>query len=397
MKCPHCHKETDPVAGACKHCHAKLGPALRIPSSKSAKAYKIKILKMLSESLKVFKPEYSEHFLCPTCLDVIPLNRKDEITEAHIIPRAVKGKLKTYLCDKCNHSFGSNQDKWFGEFLKTVKTGIPRYIPTDIKEGAFFIDDIKVNGAWQEDKDGSLAFYIRADRNSPTINKMIAEKFKTRPPSLKISIPMPILQNRRLIEIGFLTAGYLMWFGALGYSWVLQDHLNPIREQIRNPEKEILKSQFIVYCEGIRWPEPWIGLITIDDEIWLTMGLENSLVLFPPADRPNIYEKMKMDRPNQIGSDIRRIYFSPKPFYGPSVNVLFENRFLVFPNAVRSTRSSTTILFTSGSIQGQICHSISKDEADELKKRDDVMNIKPEFSPIIANWELIERKEKVRK
>jgi hypothetical protein len=397
MKCPQCHQENDPGAGACEHCHTKLGPSLRIPSSKSAKTYKIKILKMLSESLKVFKPEYNEHFLCPTCLDVIPLNKKDEITEAHIIPRVVKGKIKTYLCDKCNHSFGTKQDKWFGELLKTVNTGIPRYIPTDIKEGAFRIDDIKVNGAWQEDKDGVLAFYIRTDRNSPAINKAIAEKFKTRPPSLKVSVPIPILKNKRMIEIGFLTAGYLMWFGALGYSWVLQDHLNPIREQIRNPDKEILKSQFIVYCDGIRWPEPWIGLITIDDEIFLTMGLENSLVLFPPADRPNIYEKINLNRPNQIGTDIRRIQFSPKPFYGPSVYVMFENRFLVFPNAMHSTRSSTAILFMRGSIQGRICHSISEEEADELRKKDNVVNFKSEFSPIIANWKLSERKEKLRK
>lgn len=383
--------------GFCKRCYARIVPNLAIPSLKSAKTYKDHTLKMLSESLKVFIPEYNEHFLCPTCLDVLPLSRKAEITEAHIIPKAARGRRKTYLCDKCNHSFGSKQDKWLVEFLKTVNMGIPRYIPTDIKEGAFWIDDIKVNGAWHEDKDGTLAFYIHTDRNSPALNKMIMEKFKTRPPSLKFRVPVPILQNRRMIEIGFLTAGYLMWFDALGYSWVLQEHLNSIREQIRNPEKKILESKFIVYCEGARWQEPWIGLITIDEEIYLTMGLENGLVLFPPADRPNIYENIDSRRTGQIGSDIRRLIFPRLPCYGPSVNVMFENRILVFPNAMHKISSSRTILFTRDSIHCRELYSITKVQSDELKKKDSTVKFVPTYSPIISNWAFTERTAKIRK
>lgn len=397
MKCPHCHNENDQGPEKCRYCNAKLGPSLRIPSLKSADAHKTRILKMLAESLRVFKPEYSDHFLCPTCLDVIPLSRKDEITAAHIIPKAAKGKLKTYLCDKCNHSFGTNQDKWFGEFLKTVDTGILRYIPTNIKEGIFWVDDIKVNGAWQKDKDGALVFYIRTDRNSPTTNKVIAEKFKIRPPSLRIRIPVPLRQHRRMIDVGFLTAGYLMWFVALGYSWVLQEHLNPIREQIREPDNDILRSQFIAYCEGVRWPEPWIGLITVNGEILLTMGLENCLVLFPPADRPDIYHKIDLSRPSQIGSDIRQIHFSSTPFYGPSVNIFLENRILVFPNADHPLSAARTILFTPDSIHGKELYSVSKDQAEELKKSHDVVSLRSDFSPLIGPWNLSEREKKARK
>jgi hypothetical protein len=51
----------------------------------------------------------------------------------------------------------------------------------------------------------------------------------------EISIPMPILENRHLIDVGLITAAYLLWFRELGYSWALQRHLDPIREIILNP------------------------------------------------------------------------------------------------------------------------------------------------------------------
>lgn len=391
MKCPRCKNENPSNAAICLHCKAKLAPSLKIPSSKGSKAYKLKILKMLSENLKVFKPDYAEHFLCPICLEAIPLKRYEEISEAHIIPKAAGGNLKTYLCKRCNNTFGTRQDKWFGEFLKTVDPEKPKLFSTDIKEGSFWIDDLKINGAWQEDKTGGLSFYIRKDRNSPGTNKLIEEKFKNRPPSVKLRVSVPILKYKRMIEVGFLTAGYLMWFGALGYSWVLQEHLNPIREQILNPDKDLLKGQFIVFCEQVRW-RPWIGLATIEDEIVLVMGLENVLVLFPPTDRPHLYSKFESYPPTKIGKDLRPVSFSPKPFYGPCVRVLYNDRFLVFPSVFPPTNASIGILFTSGSVEGQVLYPVSREKAEELKKMDNVVRIRPEFSPLIKDWKITERK-----
>jgi hypothetical protein len=364
---------------------------LRIPSSRASKSNKMKQLLMLSDNLRVFKPEYERHFLCPACMEAIPLRNSKEITEAHIIPKAAAGKLSSYLCSKCNNSFGSNQDRWFGEYLKSIDGGIPKLISTDISEGTYWIDDIKINGAWREDKAGSLNFYVREDWNSPATNILIKERLSAKPPKLSLRVSIPILKNRKLIDIGFLTAAYLMWFRELGYSWVFQEYLNPIREQIRNPHRDILNRQFIVACEGIRW-KPWIGLVTIDEELLLAMGLENILIIFPPADRPNIYSKLAESTPKRIGKDIRPIQFWKRPFYGPSVYVMYEDRYLVFPNALHSMSRSTTILFTRTSTKGQILYPTSRERLDFLKKTENVESFKPEFSPCLQNWDIKERK-----
>lgn len=182
------------------------------------KISKDKILKMLSSNLEFFYPELRKHFLCPTCLTAIPLHEKEKITEAHIIPKKAQGQLKTYLCKECNNLFGRKQDKWFGERVRLSTKEAISIFATDIKDGYFWIDNIRVNGYWEEKQNGSLLFYIYKERNSPEINKLMQEKLGSHPPKINLSLSFPILRHKKMIEIGFLTAGYLMWFGALGYS-----------------------------------------------------------------------------------------------------------------------------------------------------------------------------------
>ena len=354
-----------------------------------AKISKTEILGMLSKNLEVFFPKLRDCFMCPTCLTAIPLHKKERITEAHVIPRAARGKLKTFLCKKCNSHFGTKQDKWFGEHLKLINKEIPTLLATDIKDGRFWLDDIQINGTWKIGQNKELIFYVLENLNPPWKNEYIKKKYKKHPPKVSLKVSIPILKQKRMIDMGFLTAAYLMWFGALGYSWVLQDHLNLVREQILNPEKNILKNNFIARCEGIRWKEPWYGLVTIAGEIVLAMGLEDCLIIFPPADRPEIYSKLGNDFSGYIGTDIRQIELRPRPYYGPPVWVMFDNRLMVVPNAFIDFSSLTVILFTSVSTKAEILRgSISKEMATQLKKLPNVVTIRPEFSPKLKKWDI---------
>lgn len=356
-----------------------------------AKISKTEILRMLSKNLAAFFPDLQDHFMCPTCLTPIPLHKREKITEAHVIPKATGGKIKTYLCDKCNGLLGRKQDKWFGEHLKLINKKVATIFATDIKDGHFWIDDIRVNGTWKIEQNNEFAFYIHKDRNPPSINKLMKEKYGSRPPQINLKVSIPILKHRKMVEMGFLTAGYLMWFGALGYSWVLQSHLNKIRQQILNPEKNILKTRFIAYCNGVRW-KPWFGLITITGEIMLTMGLENCMVFFQPADRLQVYSKLGNDFTGYIGKDIRPIQFWKKPFYGPPVSVMFDNRVLVAPNASFDTSSHIVIYFASSSSEAQILRSVSEEKFKKLKKTPGAVKIHPDFTHELKEWKLKKNK-----
>lgn len=323
---------------------------------------------MLSENLEMFHPEHKNSFMCPTCLSIIPAANLGHISEAHIVPKSAGGKLKTFLCKKCNSMFGAKQDKWFGEIIRIANDKKKTLFTTAIRDGYFLIDDIKVNGHWERKQGGSFSFVIHTDRNSPGVNRMINEKFGKNPPEIKLSIPFPILRNQRLIEVGYLTAAYLMWFGLLGYSWALQSHLNHIRQQILNPDDEIIDSRYLFSVESVNW-EPWIGLVSLYSDTVPAFGLKKHIVVLPPRDRPNYYSSLKKAKTNIKLSDIKTLKLPNKPFYGPPVCILYENQLVVFTEPSKSAIEHVhTILFTPDSRQGKIMRPVDKPTFDELKK-----------------------------
>ena len=225
------------------------------------------ILLMLARNLKSFYPDLQNHFMCPTCLAKIPIENKNLITDAHIVPKSAKGRIKTFLCQSCNSKFGTKQDKWFGEFVKIDDPKSDNTIlSTTIKDGHFFIDGMQVNGHWVQKEKKQFEFYIHDNRNSPEINRLMSKKFGLKPPLVKLAVPLPLFRNERLIEIGFLTAGYLMWFSVFGYSWVLQKHLDIIRQQIMAPELKLIENKYLFNCNGLNM-KPCIGFIPIGQDI----------------------------------------------------------------------------------------------------------------------------------
>jgi len=252
----------------------------------------------------MFCPEHKGCFMCPTCMQVIPVSDIEKISEAHIIPKAAGGKLKTFICKDCNSGFGSKQDKWFGDIINIANSPNPSILSTGIKEGYFEIDGNRVNGIWKQDPTGGFSFYIHVDRNSPQQIAPVNKKFRDNPPKINLSIPLPILKNQNLVSIGYLTAAYLMWFGLLGYSWALQEHLEKIRKQITEPENEVIPRKFFVNVKSANW-EPWIGLVTLFGDTVPAFGLKKHLVLLPPRDKPNYYDSLRTFKSEINLSDIK--------------------------------------------------------------------------------------------
>ncbi len=330
---------------------------------------KAEILKHLSINLEVFRPDLKNHFLCPVCLTAIPLTEKSKISEAHIIPKAAKGKLKTYLCTKCNSFLGTNQDKWFGEFIKVMRKE-SSFITTNAKEGNFFVDDIRVNGKYKENDDGRISFYYRTDKNSPKTVRLLNDKFKRRPSEIQIRMSYPLMMNKNKIKIGFLTAGYLYWFGTFGYSWVFQKHLDDVRKQILNPDKEILPSKYFAHSKELNYkPElrykPWIGVIPLGHILVPAMGFEQFIVFYPPADNHQLYQKLNNAAYNCSLSELRIINFALSPPYGPPVGVICEDNVLVLPETKRLSEG-VFLYFSKEHEEGTILKAVTDEEADKM-------------------------------
>lgn len=200
---------------------------------------KEKIVGIFKRHLASFHPELSENFVCPTCLESI--SEIDEISEAHIVPAAAGGRKVTLICRKCNSMFGAKQDRWWGDKLKMDKND--QCVFESNKEHSFEINGRKFSGKIDADYKTGVEVYIDLSHCAPGSMEFL-EVLKNRGESFNLSLRPPILGKDLEIRVGYLTAGYLAWFDAIGYSWALQSHLGIVREQILNPDKELIQGQY---------------------------------------------------------------------------------------------------------------------------------------------------------
>jgi len=337
---------------------------------------KKEILRLLSQNLSMFRKESFDNFMCPTCMKVLSIKNLNKISEAHIIPKAARGNLKTFLCKDCNSIFGSKQDKWFGEQINIANSPGASVFSTSIKDKFFEIDGKRFTGTWRKELNKEIILDIHANRNSPKDIEYITNKLNSRLSKINFSLPMPILRNQHLIDVGFLTAAYLMWFKLLGYSWVLQDHLEIIRHQIRNPEQEIIESKYLFNTKTTNW-KPWIGLLKLLDDVVPVFGLNKHLVVLPPKDRPKYYENLKKFKAEINFSDIKILKFSETIMEIPPIMILFEERLIVYAKPLKNAEKKLqAVLFTKDWDRGKVLARIGKEEFDELRKQDNTKYVK---------------------
>lgn len=308
------------------------------------KNHKSKTLKKLAQNLSSFYPEYQNRFMCPTCLRVIPLTQSAEISEAHVVPKKAGGNLCTYLCRRCNSEFGSQQDKWFGEYLRLLKERTASIMETDIKAGHFLIDDKRVGGTFSVQRGNGFEFQIWKDQTDPLVLGEIGAL--TSASKLRLKIPFPLLKHSELIDIGFLTAAYLMWFREFGYSWILQAHLDPVRDQIRNPSNRSIPV-FWGKSDEHFFEEPRIGMCYVDDHDALLFGLANWVILLPPFDQPDFYSTIQtLGEETTLKSVVRFQLFGDHNYSGP-LGLMFHNSLLVVPDPVVTGSIKASFLYFS--------------------------------------------------
>ena len=283
---------------------------------------KKQLLTKLAAHLKWFKPNLENHFVCPTCLDQIPINRLDKISVAHIIPKSTGGDLTTFICKKCNSIFGHKQDRWFGDVLDIMNSNSPEPYVSKAKGVQFEMSGVKVNGDLRYNNDnGGFELLIDVSRNNPdtvkvdikngkpeysgklmdaihqrnnskSIRRFIDLNYNEKPikptPIGHISMKFPFLSKENSIDAGFLTAAYLMWFRLFGYSWVFQKNLDIVRKQIHNPEDKIIPFNYCIKHKFESVPL-WCGFIPIGDAMVPAMGISNGIVILPQRNIKNFY------------------------------------------------------------------------------------------------------------
>jgi hypothetical protein len=251
-------------------------------------------------------------------------------------------------------------------------------------------DGIRVGGTCDIHPDFGIRFIMDFERTSPvalkavlrsTLIAVLHSRLPQESPEMHtVSFPIPIIEHEELIEIGFLTAAYLLWFRELGYSWALQRHLEAIREQIRNPTQQVLRRKFSAVCDENMFDPPWIGIGEIAGELTLLAAIANHLVFLPPADKPNFYEALP-EHFQGLGVDLPRpLQFYKEHQFGGPMGVLFGTRAVVVPDVIQLGSAQCFFIYVPpGGGAPRILYPLPDDQQERALKSPNVIPIDLRF------------------
>lgn len=186
-------------------------------------------------------------YLCPICLhsftkDALKSDCLNPLTFEDVPPKKLGGRVFTLTCKKCNNSGGRGIDIHLINALKEMDFN--SFSPNAGAPVKFRVEDGEVNG--RVDIDASGRVILRSDTKSS--NPKHSEKLENLVESKRHSIEgIPfefVLTNqkadKRIAEVALLRVAYLMAFGTFGYGFIINDNLKDVRQQILNPDKEII-------------------------------------------------------------------------------------------------------------------------------------------------------------
>jgi HNH endonuclease len=243
-----------------------------------------KSLLEISQELARFKYNLLGLFPCPTCFCDYPIS-SSEITEEHIIPDASGGKISTFLCKKCNSSFGHKQTRWLAGWIELNEARTPFHKDPKKQRARLTADGRTINGSLKIGADGAIEFYADRRRSNPA--DFDAHWNGPKPSQISIASEMPVFRNENSVKVGFLTAAYGLWFKNFGYSFVLQSSLDVFRQQIRNPDQGLMPWDYLIETPAREIASPSIGLMRFGADYFPIALIYDHLVILPSPKQPH--------------------------------------------------------------------------------------------------------------
>jgi hypothetical protein len=225
------------------------------------------------------------------------------------------------------------------------------------QKGHFSISGTRVGGEFRIRPDGGIDFLVDVGRTSPAALEHVQRQAATG--EITVTIPVPLMENRELIDFGLLTSAYLLWFKELGYSFALQAHLDQVREWILNPSGSTLPKSVGVVSSTKFFDWPWIGIGQVADEICLMAGIADRILFLPPVDRPDLYGHLPKDFTGIALADgaYRVVWFYQHHQFDGPLAVAYHDRMVVFPDVLYARpKECRVLLFPPGVPEPQLLY-----------------------------------------
>jgi hypothetical protein len=260
-------------------------------------------LQVLADSHEIkVEPESPDAIVCPTCFVIFPREALDvpqALTIEHVPPDFAGGiRADTVLlCGKCNHTFGHQLDSQLQIMLDT--NDFLEQIPGAAIEGKYAFGDVPQMVATIRVPDNNT-MHIHPDpkrANPKHVEKQIEIFEHTTDPTDLTGRFSFSLGKRHLADVALLRIAYLIAFRVLGYGYIFQRNLTPVREQIKNPTADILPKKWVLPSNLISGISPGIYRVTepeylrcllVSFNLNSKLRTTNHVVLLPNVRQPGL-------------------------------------------------------------------------------------------------------------
>jgi hypothetical protein len=240
-------------------------------------------------------PTGEDYYACPICLGVYSRAAAKDLSLEHVPPEALGGRPMLLTCARCNSISGQYFDADADQ--KAVADAFVRGKPTkkDTKMTAY-IDGVPMRGVARS-IDGGIVLEGVPKQNNPkeyaSFTQMLqelAEGDKNVPGRLSFTIHTRFDEARARYSL--IRAAYLAAFAGLGWSYILRPVMQSVRDQLMNPEGEILSSFIFRDPDS---PASLRRLLLVDDPEELrcvAVSIGEYSVFLPDWRRPNTWDEI---------------------------------------------------------------------------------------------------------
>lgn len=183
------------------------------------------------KSLNAVYAESQSIFICPICMR--PFNRKaindKKVSIEHIPPKAIRSSVKTITCTECNNNIGAKLQSHMNNYVREkellagrVLEPIPAIVEMNGHKFDTRITENKGMGKWTG---VSRVSQLPPDMQIGNLAKHVGKQ-------AVISLKIP--WSKDIVDAAYLHSAYLALFSLLGYPYIMQPFLEPIRKKIND-------------------------------------------------------------------------------------------------------------------------------------------------------------------
>lgn len=193
--------------------------------------------------------KYEKTYICPLCLnqfsenDLVANKTKNYLTEEDAPPASLGGSRIALTCKKCNSECGHKIDYQLKELIEHEENS--KFIKGTIQRGTIDYEGEQVTVEMSADGNGVLQARHDTKRNNPTLFKKFIDSIKKG--NLINFKPKAHRLDNNKINYAFYKTNYIITFSKFGYIFLLNKSYDKLREQILNPEKELIKYNLAIH------------------------------------------------------------------------------------------------------------------------------------------------------